>query len=89
MGYSQVEHMKNKGKKLYDNRLRRDGIIVSVSNFIPNGDIVYKDIDKNILDTLEQVNNKYGKLDSKGIDKVHLELLAMFNDPGELKELNF
>lgn len=86
MGYSQIEHMRRKDKKMYDNRLGRDGIIVSVSNFIPNGNLAHDDIDKDILDTLEYVNSHYGGLSSQAIDKVHLDLLAMFNDPGELRE---
>ena len=86
MGYTQIESIKRKNKKMYSNRLRRDGIIISVSNFIPNPGLDNSDLDEEIVEILDYVNDKYGKLDSEGIDKVHLKLLNMFDDPGELKK---
>lgn len=87
MGYTQVEYLKKYNKNAYENKLRRDGIIVSVTNLIPNGEINFIDIDENLLNILEYVNENYGKLNNDGIDDIHRELLNMFDDPGELKKI--
>lgn len=86
MGYSQVEHRKRLGEKLYENSLRRDGIVVSVANFIPSLGVDYSSLDSESIETLDLVNKKYGQLDGEGIDRVHLDLLDLFHDPGPLKE---
>ncbi len=87
MGYTQIEHIKKYNKKAYKNRLRRDGIIVSVTNFFPNANLDYLDLDNSILEILKYINENFGKLDNDGVDKAHLELLDKFEDPGELKTI--
>ena len=86
MAYSQIESLERFNSHLYENRLRRDGIVVSIANFLPDGRINYRTIPDRYLSLLESVNNKYGFLSDSEIDKVHLDLLEMFHNPGGLKE---
>lgn len=87
MAYAQLNYIKKYKCLLFDNSLRRDGIVVSITNLIPDKSKDYLDLDKEVLDFLElekQRNISYTKID---IDRIHKSLLDEFYNPGELKIL--